>query len=197
MAIIKAHTFRQRLLLIAITSTTAFAQGTAFTYPATVGAGTQQGPTLTPPPVTVAVGIFTVQLDLGACASCFDGSARFLEIAVKPTSGSTFTTLNPRQQLTTSPYAIRSLSAANATTADGLSVSGVANYIQNTSSPQANSNFNISGNGTAGGTPEWRHREREYRQRHDAIQPGRRTHRGALRIRQPVCRGERRRVQSH
>src|SRR5438477_328385 len=29
---------------------------------------------------------------------------------------------------------------------------GSANYIQNTTSPQASSNFNISGNGTAGGT---------------------------------------------
>ena len=140
--------------------------------------GTQQGTMLVVSNVTVTAGIFTVQLDFGVCPTCFNGSPRFLEIAVKPTSGSTFTTLSPRQQVTSTPYAIRSL---NATSADGLSVAcvncvtssqiasvsgsvisgaipvasvpaGSANYIQNGTSQQAASNFNISGNGTAGGT---------------------------------------------
>ena len=182
-------------------SVSAFGQGTAFTYQgkltdngnpasgeydfqfklfdtATVGTGTQIGSLVAVSNVTVSTGILTVQLDFGACATCFNGAARFLEIAVKPTSGSTFTTLSPRQPITANPYAIRSLAAA---TADGLSVvcvncvtssqiasvngsvvsgaipvasvpAGSSNYIQNTSSPQASSNFNISGNGTAGGT---------------------------------------------
>jgi len=84
---------------------------------ATVGTGTQQGSTVNVPPVTVSAGIFTVQLDFGV--SVFPGAARFLEIAVKQTSGSTFTTLGPRQPVTSNPYAIRSLAA---TAADGLSV---------------------------------------------------------------------------
>src|SRR6266496_181872 len=71
----------------------------------TVGTGFQQGATLTAPNVAVTAGIFTVQLDFGACASCFNGSARFLEIAVKKTSDSTFTTLGPRQPITADPYA--------------------------------------------------------------------------------------------
>src|SRR5262249_18302813 len=113
----------------------------------------------------------------------------FLEIAVKQTSDSSFITLAPRQPILSSPYAIRSLNAATAITADGLSVAcvncitssqiqsvqgsqvtgniagsqisgtipvasipaGSDNYIQNSSEPQANSSFNISGNGTAGG----------------------------------------------
>ena len=81
-------------------SAAAFAQGTAFTYqgklvdtgnPAngpydlqfklfdtvTLGTGTQQGSTVTVSNVTVAAGIFTVQLDFGACSTCFDGTARF------------------------------------------------------------------------------------------------------------------------
>jgi hypothetical protein len=119
----------------------------------------------------VATGIFTVQLDFGGQ---FGGSDRWLEIAVKPAgSPDPFTTLNPRQPITSVPYAMRSMSAANATNA--LMLGGVAanqyvlttdarltdarsplpgsvNYIQNTISPQASSNFNISGNGTAGGT---------------------------------------------
>jgi hypothetical protein len=151
----------------------------------TVGTGTQLGSTVNVSPVTVSAGIFTVQLDFGV--SVFPGAARFLEIAVKQTSGSTFTTLGPRQPFTSNPYAIRSLAA---TAADGLSVAclgcitssqiqtvqgsqvtgniagsqisgtipvasvpaGSANYIQNTTSQQATTNFNVSGDGTAGGT---------------------------------------------
>jgi len=145
---------------------------------ATVGTGTQQGGDVSVSSVQVTAGIFTVQLDFGACASCFNGAARFLEIAVKQTSGSTYTTLGPRQPVTSDPYAIRSL---NSVTADGLSVAcvgcitssqiagvngsvvmgaipvaavppGSGNYIQNGTSPQVTSNFNISGDGTAGGT---------------------------------------------
>ncbi len=144
----------------------------------TLGTGTQQGGTITVTSVTVAAGIFTVQLDFGSCPTCFDGSARFLEIAVKQTSGSTFTTLGPRQPVTSTPYAIKS---QNAATADGLSIAcvncvttsqiqsiqgsqvagaipvasvpaGSGNYIQNGTVAQGASNFNISGNGTAGET---------------------------------------------
>src|SRR5262245_15023377 len=172
------------------------AQGTAFTYQGkltdggnlangsydlqfklfdALAAGTQLGTTQTVSTVTVSNGIFTVTLDFGVCASCFNGAARFLEIAVRPTGGGSFTTLSPRQPITSTPYAIKS---QNATTADGLSVAcvncvtssqiqsvngsavtgtipvasvpaGSANYIQNGTSPQASSNFNISGTGTA------------------------------------------------
>lgn len=145
---------------------------------ASVGTGTQQGGTLQRFNVSVVGGIFTVQLDFGTCTSCFSGAARFLEISVKPTSGGVFTTLGPRQQITSSPYAVKSL---NAVTADNLSLScvscvtsnqiqsvsggavtgaipvasvpaGSASYIQNRTSPQSTSNFNITGDGTVGGT---------------------------------------------
>src|SRR5262249_13036644 len=98
--------------------------------------------------------------------------------AVKLTSDVNFTTLGPRQLITSTPYALRSL---NATAADGLSVAcvncvtssqigsvngsavtgaipvgsvppGSTNYIQNTTNQQAASNFNISGDGIAAGT---------------------------------------------
>ena len=145
-----------------------------------VGTGTQQGGDVNVANVTVTNGSFSVQLEFGVCPACFNGAARFLEIAVKPTSSGTFTTLGPRQPITSTPYAIRSQNAATATLADGLSVAcvscvtssqiasvngsvvsgtipvaslpaGSLNYIQNTTSPQAGSDFNISGNGTAGG----------------------------------------------
>lgn len=171
--------------LLALSASAVMAQTTTFTYqgrltdagnPAngnydlqfklfdtvTVGTGTQQGATVTVSSVAVAAGVFTVQLDFGVGA--FPGAARFLEIAVKPISGGTFTVLGPRQPITSTPYAIKS---ANATAADSLSpvcvgcVTGAqigslptnsGSYIQNTTTPQTSSNFNLSGNGTAGGT---------------------------------------------
>src|SRR5438132_12044701 len=109
--------------------------------------GTQVGSTQTINTVVVSNGVFTVSLDFGANA--FPGASRFLEISARPTGGS-FTLLTPRQQITSTPYAVRSL---NASSADSVPASGVpsgsGNYIQNTASPQASSNFNISGNGTA------------------------------------------------
>lgn len=111
------------------------AQGTSFTYqgalnvsnsPANgaydlefkvydaLSGGTQQGVTLTRAGVTVSGGIFTVELDFG---NIFSGAARFLEISVKQPSETLYTTLTPRQKITTTPYAVRSLSAANADTA--------------------------------------------------------------------------------
>src|SRR5207244_11480752 len=74
--------------------------------------GNQQGSTFTLAGVTVSGGIFTVKLDFG---SQFDGNARFLEISVKPAgSPNPFTTLTPRQVVTSAPYAIRSKNASNA-----------------------------------------------------------------------------------
>lgn len=188
------------MMAVTICTPAAFAQATQFTYQgklvdngspangsydfqfklfdtATVGTGTQQGSTLNR---TSAVnsGSFTVQLDFGSCLTCFNGADRFLEISVKPTIGSTYTTLAPRQQITSTPYTLKSLNAA---TSDGLSVAcvncvtssqiqsiqgsqitgpipvssvpaGSANYIQNTTSQQTSSNFNISGNGAIAGS---------------------------------------------
>ena len=57
-----------------------------------------------------------LQLDFGVDA--FPGANRFVEIGVKPAGTGSFTTLAPRQQISSSPYAIRTLSAA---TADALS----------------------------------------------------------------------------
>ncbi len=84
-------------------------------YDAPTG-GNQIGAAITRPAVTVSNGIFTVSLDFGANA--FSGAARYLEIAVKKPSDANFTTLAPRQMLTSSPYSIRTLSAG---AADGLS----------------------------------------------------------------------------
>jgi hypothetical protein len=108
--------------------------------------GVQQGSTLQLQNVAVANGIFTVSLDFGA--GTLTGADRFLDIAVRISGGGTFTPLTPRQPLLSAPYAVRSLNAA---TADSLSVTGSGNFVQN-STKQQTADFNISGNGTAGGT---------------------------------------------
>jgi hypothetical protein len=112
--------------------------------------GTQIGSTQTIPAVTVSGGVFTVQLDFGAGA--FPGASRWLETGVRLSGAPAFTSLTPRQQITSTPYALRSL---NASSADTVTVNGVpsgsGNYVQNSLAQQASANFNISGNGFAGG----------------------------------------------
>src|SRR5262245_9724470 len=53
--------------------------------------------------VGVTNGLFAVTLDFGGN---FPGADRWLEISVRPTGGGPFTTLGPRQKLTSTPYAI-------------------------------------------------------------------------------------------
>jgi hypothetical protein len=107
------------------------------------GTGVQHGVTLERDPVTANAGVFTVTLDFGANA--FGGAARYLEIGVRPdSSANAYTVLSPRQPITSSPYAIQTLSAQQLA---GLPASG---FIQNTTSPQAGANFNIGGKGIAG-----------------------------------------------
>ena len=137
--------------------------------------GSQVGSTLTRSGTAVANGVFTVQLDFGVNA--FPGANRFLEIGVRPVGTASFTLLSPRQQISSTPYAIHTLNAA---TADGLSSAcvscvqnsqinsvagskisgsipvasvpaGSANYIQNTTIQQPNANFHIGGNGQIAG----------------------------------------------
>ena len=125
------------------------------------------------PGVGVNSGVFTVKLDFGAS---FDGTPRWLEIAVRSSGGGSFTTLAPRQTISSTPYAIRSLASSAAdTSTNSLQLGGVPanqfvvttdtrlsdardplpnspNYINNTTTPQASANFNVSGNGALGGT---------------------------------------------
>ncbi|MFT3744193.1 MAG: tail fiber domain-containing protein [Pyrinomonadaceae bacterium] len=76
--------------------------------------GTQIGSTNSRGGVSVANGIFSVSLDFG---QSFPGGARFLEIRVRQSGGGSFTTLSPRQALSSSPYSIKSLSSDIAQTA--------------------------------------------------------------------------------
>jgi hypothetical protein len=98
--------------------------------------GNQIGSAIADLPATVTSGIFAVSLDFGAAS--FDGAARYLEIGVRLNgSGQPYTILNPRQAVTSTPYAIKSLNANQANTAnlanDATSLGGVpaAQYTKN------------------------------------------------------------------
>lgn len=129
-----------------------FAQTTAFTYQGrltdagnaaagiydlqfdlydALSGGAQVGTTQTVSGVTVTNGIFTVQLDFGA--SAFPGADRYLEIRVKKPVEGSYTTLNPRQPVTSVPYSVRSLNATNVetTTAGNSVVSSINNAATN------------------------------------------------------------------
>ena len=122
--------------------------------------GTKIGATVPDVAVTAAQGVFTTQLDFGVLA--FTGADRFLEIGVRHNAGESYTILSPRQQITSSPYSIRTLSAAQADIAlDAIKLGGVdasqyvttatvgSSFIKNGTTLQTG-NFNISGNGMLG-----------------------------------------------
>jgi hypothetical protein len=127
---------------LGISPPTTLAQGTAFTYQGRLndGAGvangaydlrfaiydaltlgTQQGPALTNSATTVSNGLFTVTLDFG---NQFPGANRWLEIAVRTNGGGTFAALNPRQQITPTPYAVHAREAAAANSVAGENITG-------------------------------------------------------------------------
>lgn len=174
----KFHTkiFWLTIILLAF-SATVFAQTTAFTYQGrfndtsvpsptngtynmqfalytTQGGGTYLGSPITIPNVQVTNGIFTVTLDFdaGNPTSFFGGGSRFLEIRVFDTATSAYITLNPQQEITSTPYAIRAKSAENAVSLGGVLAGQfptIGQVIRNQTNTQATANFSIDGTGSA------------------------------------------------
>ena len=124
-------------LAFLLAANSAFAQGSSFTYQGrltdggtvanglydlqfalfdSASSGAQIGSTQTLNSVLVSAGVFSVTLDFGA--NSFNGANRFLEISARLSGAGSFTLLTPRQQVTATPYAIRSV---NASAADALS----------------------------------------------------------------------------
>ncbi len=124
-------------LAFLLVANSAFAQGSSFTYQGrltdggtvanglydlqfalfdSASSGAQIGSTQTLNSVLVSAGVFSVTLDFGA--NSFNGANRFLEISARLSGAGSFTLLTPRQQVTATPYAIRSV---NASAADALS----------------------------------------------------------------------------
>lgn len=124
-----------------------------------LAAGSQIGATLNDVAVTATNGTFSAKLDFGSAA--LTGANRWLEIAVRRNSGESYVTLSPREQIASSPYAVRTLSAAMADDSQKLggvnasdyvtTTNGGTSFIKNQATQQASSNFNISNNGIVGG----------------------------------------------
>ncbi|MBK8001042.1 MAG: hypothetical protein IPK15_20615 [Verrucomicrobia bacterium] len=125
------------------------AQGTAFTYNGrllldgtpvsapyemqftlydAISGGTIVGGPFTRIQVDVVNGLFSTLIDFGA--NVFTGPPRWLDIAVRPGGAGALTILAPRQEVTSSPYAIRAQTAgsvaAGTVVADQLNTGGVA-----------------------------------------------------------------------
>jgi hypothetical protein len=76
--------------------------------------------------VAIVNGLFTVRPDLGP--DVFAGPSRWLQIEVRATGSPEYTTLSPRQEITSTPYAIRAQTAAKvadgSVAAEQLSIAG-------------------------------------------------------------------------
>ena len=103
-----------------------------------VAGGDQVGQTIIIPAVQVTNGIFTVSLDYTAAG--FDGTARFLEIAV------TNIVLSPRQEITNAPYAIMAQNALRANKADDSDQLGGIDADQYVTGQVVRSVNNLNGN---------------------------------------------------
>ena len=160
-------------LLLAFLSTfnlqlsTAFAQGTAFTYQGRLndgnapangkydlqftiydspGGGLIVGGPLTNAPATVSNGLFTVTLDPGA--GVLTGPARWLEIGVRTNgSVSAYQTLSPRQPLTAVPYAVTAGNVTGVVPAGSLSGSYPGAVTFNNGANVFDGTFNGNGSG--------------------------------------------------
>lgn len=153
------------LLVVYLTASVAFAQTSAFSYqgrlteagnPAAGNylmqfklfntSGTQVGVTLTDVAVSITGGVFNTTLDFGSAS--FPGDDRFLEIAVKKVAADPYTFLNPRQQILSSPYSIKSRTADTAANAAQLGGTDAARFVQS----DTGGNVSVAGNLTVTGS---------------------------------------------
>jgi hypothetical protein len=130
-----------------------------------VSDGNQIGSVYQASSVNVKNRAYSVELDFGSAA--FPGADRFLEVSIRRVGDAAPFNVLSREQILSVPYAIRALDATNL---GGVDVSnfvqtndprltddrdprpGSGDYIQNSASPQTGASFNISGNGTLGGS---------------------------------------------
>ncbi len=147
---LKCATALLALLTPIAQSSTARAQGTAFTYQGDLQigsaqangsydftfalfndplAGAQIGASWTNLNVAVSNGLFTTTVDFGT--GVFDGTAYWLALGVRSNaSGAAFADLTPRQPITPSPYAIHSVTAGSAGSVAAANIVGALTLAQ-------------------------------------------------------------------
>jgi hypothetical protein len=148
---------------------TAFAQGTAFTYQGRLNSGGSPAnglydfrfrldadpagntilATLLTNAIPVTNGLFTTTIDFGG--GFFNGSNYWLEVDVKTNNFATYTALNPLQQITPAPYAVFANTASNVSgTVTAAQINGAMSSA-NLSGTYVNAvTFNNAGNSFAG-----------------------------------------------
>src|SRR6516225_1049175 len=135
------------LLTLNFQLSTIFAQSTAFTYQGQLNAGgppasgsydlsfavfdsltggAQQGSTITSTATAISNGLFTVTLDFG---NQFPGANRWLQVSVRTNGGASFTTLSPRQALTSVPYAVQAVNASVASAASSVAATNITGLV--------------------------------------------------------------------
>ncbi len=159
------------LAVFSLQSSTASAQGTAFTYqgqlqnngsPAngiydlklliydsSTGDNILAGP-VTNTAVAVTNGLFTTIVDFGAGA--FTGGSNWLHLGVRTNGAANFTALSPRQQLTATPYAIYAENASAAGLSGTVSLAQLPGVVvTNNETSVALGSVAVSGNSQSGG----------------------------------------------
>ncbi|RMF38282.1 MAG: hypothetical protein D6759_01180 [Chloroflexi bacterium] len=116
-------------------------------YDASTG-GSQVGSTVTKSGVSVSGGLFSVELDFG---DVFDGTALWLEVAVKKPTESSYTTLG-RQKLTAAPYA---LGLRSGITVQGSESGHVFGAVNTDSSGSNAALFGETKSGSGAGVSGW------------------------------------------
>ncbi|HWX19084.1 MAG TPA: FG-GAP-like repeat-containing protein [Candidatus Binatia bacterium] len=154
-------------------ATTAFAQGTAFTYQGRLnsngspvtgqydlkfalyttssGGSAAFGP-ITNSAVAVSNGLFVAALDFGG--GVFNGTTYWLDISARTNGTGTFIDLAPRQQLTPSPYAVYAPNAGVAASAGSVAAANITGTIsvgQLSSAVVTNGEGNVTLNGSFSG----------------------------------------------
>ncbi|MCS6949213.1 MAG: hypothetical protein NZ520_01995 [bacterium] len=106
--------------------------------------GSQVGSTLTRTGVNVSNGLFTVELDFG---NVWDGSDRFLQIAVRPSGGGAYTTLSPRVRVTRAPYSQLAYTALSVPWSGIVGMpAGFADGVDNDTTYAAGAGLQLTGN---------------------------------------------------
>ncbi|MDB6027387.1 MAG: repeat protein, partial [Verrucomicrobiales bacterium] len=159
--------------LLTITAFAVHAQGTAFNYQgklsnggnpangsydltfalyATSSNGVAMAGPVTNSATSVTNGLFTTTIDFGA--GVFTGTSYWLEIGVRLNGGGSFATLSPRQAVTPTPYAIKSVNADTAVVASNfngiISAGQVSGTLSLNNLPAAVLTNNASGVNLAG-----------------------------------------------
>jgi len=119
--------------------------------------GIQVGSPITKVDVSVEKGVFSQELDFGE--GIFDGTALWLEVAVRHAGSGSYETLSPRQEVTAAPYAQYALKVASVADHDywGDTWSGYGSglTLQSADATAVNAQNTDTGNQGALGTPNY------------------------------------------